>query len=119
MGCVTGRMQIAGVSVSAIERVSSCVRRYLMCSHAEDLRSKAEWEGKGTASRTKLLDKLQSECSLSHSPQSSHCLAAVCPYTAFTALCCFKWKHPASSGESDIRQLPPHDVSCTYNSYGL
>ncbi|KAG8009724.1 WD repeat-containing protein 26 [Nibea albiflora] len=32
---------------------------YLMCSHAEDLRSKAEWEGKGTASRTKLLDKLQ------------------------------------------------------------
>ncbi|XP_006806085.1 WD repeat-containing protein 26 [Neolamprologus brichardi] len=34
---------------------------YLMCSHAEDLRAKAEWEGKGTASRTKLLDKLQSE----------------------------------------------------------
>lgn len=32
-----------------------------MCSHAEDLRAKAEWEGKGTASRTKLLDKLQSE----------------------------------------------------------
>uniref|UniRef100_H2T2B3 WD repeat-containing protein 26 n=1 Tax=Takifugu rubripes TaxID=31033 RepID=H2T2B3_TAKRU len=32
---------------------------YLMCSHAEDLRSKAEWEGKGTVSRTKLLDKLQ------------------------------------------------------------
>lgn len=32
---------------------------YLMCSHAEDLRAKAEWEGKGTASRTKLLDKLQ------------------------------------------------------------
>uniref|UniRef100_A0A665TS31 WD repeat-containing protein 26 n=1 Tax=Echeneis naucrates TaxID=173247 RepID=A0A665TS31_ECHNA len=32
---------------------------YLMCSHAEDLRVKAEWEGKGTASRTKLLDKLQ------------------------------------------------------------
>lgn len=38
-----------------------CVCRYLMCSHAEDLRAKAEWEGKGTASRTKLLDKLQSE----------------------------------------------------------
>ncbi|KAM9425477.1 WD repeat-containing protein 26 isoform 2-T2 [Pholidichthys leucotaenia] len=33
--------------------------KYLMCSHAEDLRAKAEWEGKGTASRTKLLDKLQ------------------------------------------------------------
>ncbi|XP_063093595.1 WD repeat-containing protein 26 isoform X1 [Cavia porcellus] len=32
---------------------------YLMCSHAEDLRAKAEWEGKGTASRSKLLDKLQ------------------------------------------------------------
>uniref|UniRef100_A0A6Q2YF80 WD repeat-containing protein 26 n=2 Tax=Esox lucius TaxID=8010 RepID=A0A6Q2YF80_ESOLU len=32
---------------------------YLMCSHAEDLRVKADWEGKGTASRTKLLDKLQ------------------------------------------------------------
>lgn len=31
-----------------------------MCSHAEDLRAKAEWEGKGTASRSKLLDKLQS-----------------------------------------------------------
>lgn len=33
-----------------------------MCSHAEDLRAKAEWEGKGAVSRTKLLDKLQSEC---------------------------------------------------------
>ncbi|XP_041648436.1 WD repeat-containing protein 26 [Cheilinus undulatus] len=32
---------------------------YLMCSHAEDLRVKAEWEGKGTTSRTKLLDRLQ------------------------------------------------------------
>uniref|UniRef100_A0A8D0B0Z4 WD repeat-containing protein 26 n=1 Tax=Salvator merianae TaxID=96440 RepID=A0A8D0B0Z4_SALMN len=32
---------------------------YLMCSHAEDLRAKAEWEGKGTTSRSKLLDKLQ------------------------------------------------------------
>ncbi|XP_012688988.2 WD repeat-containing protein 26 isoform X2 [Clupea harengus] len=32
---------------------------YLMCSHAEDLRAKSEWEGKGTASRSKLLDKLQ------------------------------------------------------------
>lgn len=32
---------------------------YLMCSHAEDLRAKADWEGKGPASRTKLLDKLQ------------------------------------------------------------
>uniref|UniRef100_A0A3Q1H094 WD repeat-containing protein 26 n=1 Tax=Anabas testudineus TaxID=64144 RepID=A0A3Q1H094_ANATE len=32
---------------------------YLMCSHADDLRAKAEWEGKGMASRTKLLDKLQ------------------------------------------------------------
>ncbi|KAJ7409136.1 hypothetical protein BTVI_57777 [Pitangus sulphuratus] len=32
---------------------------YLMCSHADDLRAKAEWEGKGTASRSKLLDKLQ------------------------------------------------------------
>lgn len=39
--------------------VSFC--RYLMCSHAEDLRAKAEWEGKGTASRCRLLDKLQSE----------------------------------------------------------
>lgn len=37
------------------------VFRYLMCSHAEDLRAKAEWEGKGTASRSKLLDKLQSK----------------------------------------------------------
>ncbi|KAM3602282.1 uncharacterized protein V6R79_001464 [Siganus canaliculatus] len=32
---------------------------YLMCSHAEDLRAKAEWEGKGNASRCRLLDKLQ------------------------------------------------------------
>ncbi|XP_060738811.1 WD repeat-containing protein 26 [Tachysurus vachellii] len=32
---------------------------YLMCSHAEDLRAKAEWEGKGVSSRSKLLDKLQ------------------------------------------------------------
>ncbi|KAJ3597333.1 hypothetical protein NHX12_000861 [Muraenolepis orangiensis] len=32
---------------------------YLMCSHAEDLKAKAEWEGKGGPSRTKLLDKLQ------------------------------------------------------------
>ncbi|XP_061814347.1 WD repeat-containing protein 26-like isoform X1 [Nerophis lumbriciformis] len=32
---------------------------YLMCSHAEDLRGKSDWEGKGTASRSKLLDKLQ------------------------------------------------------------
>uniref|UniRef100_A0A8C6SAQ6 WD repeat-containing protein 26 n=1 Tax=Neogobius melanostomus TaxID=47308 RepID=A0A8C6SAQ6_9GOBI len=32
---------------------------YLMCSHAEDLRAKADWEGKGNVSRTKLLDKLQ------------------------------------------------------------
>ncbi|XP_078398950.1 WD repeat-containing protein 26 isoform X5 [Cetorhinus maximus] len=32
---------------------------YLMCSHTDDLRAKAEWEGKGTASRSKLLDKLQ------------------------------------------------------------
>uniref|UniRef100_A0A9J8DA59 WD repeat-containing protein 26 n=2 Tax=Cyprinus carpio carpio TaxID=630221 RepID=A0A9J8DA59_CYPCA len=32
---------------------------YLMCSHPDDLRAKAEWEGKGTASRSKLLDKLQ------------------------------------------------------------
>lgn len=37
------------------------LNRYLMCSHAEDLRAKAEWEGKGTASRSKLLDKLQSK----------------------------------------------------------
>lgn len=35
--------------------------RYLMCSHAEDLRAKTEWEGKGTNSRCRLLDKLQSE----------------------------------------------------------
>uniref|UniRef100_A0A8C9VI52 WD repeat-containing protein 26 n=1 Tax=Scleropages formosus TaxID=113540 RepID=A0A8C9VI52_SCLFO len=32
---------------------------YLMCSHAEDLRAKAEWEGKGAVSRCRLLDKLQ------------------------------------------------------------
>ncbi|XP_056119090.1 WD repeat-containing protein 26 isoform X2 [Rhinichthys klamathensis goyatoka] len=32
---------------------------YLMCSNSDDLRAKAEWEGKGTASRSKLLDKLQ------------------------------------------------------------
>ncbi|XP_072406560.1 WD repeat-containing protein 26 isoform X1 [Chiloscyllium punctatum] len=32
---------------------------YLMCSHTDDLRAKAEWEGKGNASRSKLLDKLQ------------------------------------------------------------
>uniref|UniRef100_A0A3B4FRH2 WD repeat-containing protein 26 n=1 Tax=Pundamilia nyererei TaxID=303518 RepID=A0A3B4FRH2_9CICH len=48
---------------------------YLMCSHAEDLRAKAEWEGKGTASRTKLLDKLQSECSDSHGHMSVCTLA--------------------------------------------
>ncbi|XP_016362190.1 WD repeat-containing protein 26-like [Sinocyclocheilus anshuiensis] len=32
---------------------------YLMCTLPDDLRAKAEWEGKGTASRSKLLDKLQ------------------------------------------------------------
>ncbi|XDV41268.1 hypothetical protein PO909_010160, partial [Leuciscus waleckii] len=32
---------------------------YLMCSHAEDLKAKAEWEGKGAGSRCRLLDKLQ------------------------------------------------------------
>ncbi|XP_046898279.1 WD repeat-containing protein 26 [Hypomesus transpacificus] len=32
---------------------------YLMCSQSEDLRAKAEWEGTGPASRSKLLDKLQ------------------------------------------------------------
>lgn len=32
-----------------------------MCSHAEDLKAKAEWEGKGAGSRCRLLDKLQSE----------------------------------------------------------
>uniref|UniRef100_A0A8C8H630 WD repeat-containing protein 26 n=1 Tax=Oncorhynchus tshawytscha TaxID=74940 RepID=A0A8C8H630_ONCTS len=32
---------------------------YLMCSHAEDLRAKAEWDGKGANSRCRLLDKLQ------------------------------------------------------------
>uniref|UniRef100_A0A8B9KCT9 WD repeat-containing protein 26 n=1 Tax=Astyanax mexicanus TaxID=7994 RepID=A0A8B9KCT9_ASTMX len=32
---------------------------YLMCSHADDLRAKAEWEGKGISSRSRLLDKLQ------------------------------------------------------------
>uniref|UniRef100_A0A4W3K9S2 WD repeat-containing protein 26 n=1 Tax=Callorhinchus milii TaxID=7868 RepID=A0A4W3K9S2_CALMI len=32
---------------------------YLMCSNTDDLRVKAEWEGKGTVSRSKLLDKLQ------------------------------------------------------------
>ncbi|XP_069749943.1 WD repeat-containing protein 26-like isoform X2 [Narcine bancroftii] len=31
---------------------------YLMCSDADDLRAKADWEGKGSLSRTKLLDKL-------------------------------------------------------------
>lgn len=36
-----------------------------MCSHAEDLRAKAEWEGKGTTSRSRLLDKLQSKKKLS------------------------------------------------------
>uniref|UniRef100_A0A4W5L2R1 CTLH domain-containing protein n=1 Tax=Hucho hucho TaxID=62062 RepID=A0A4W5L2R1_9TELE len=45
---------------------------YLMCSHAEDLRAKAEWEGKGTASRTKLLDKLQSECHLTRTNTHTH-----------------------------------------------
>lgn len=44
-----------------INRVLVSSGRYLMCSHAEDLRAKAEWEGKGTASRSRLLDKLQSE----------------------------------------------------------
>lgn len=47
-------------------------RRYLMCSHAEDLRAKAEWEGKGTASRSRLLDKLQSEqMCLHNSPEET------------------------------------------------
>lgn len=43
-----------------------------MCSHAEDLRAKAEWEGKGTASRCRLLDKLQSECHHSVEPAGQH-----------------------------------------------
>lgn len=42
-----------------------------MCSHAEDLRAKADWEGKGTVSRTKLLDKLQGEWSARTRGQSS------------------------------------------------
>ena len=42
-----------------------------MCSHAEDLRAKAEWEGKGTASRSKLLDKLQSKSFLMFLPLPS------------------------------------------------
>lgn len=52
---------ISSVCVVLLELclVYSC--RYLMCSHAEDLRAKAEWEGKGTASRCRLLDKLQSK----------------------------------------------------------
>ncbi|XP_048880810.1 WD repeat-containing protein 26-like isoform X2 [Brienomyrus brachyistius] len=49
---------------------------YLMCSHAEDLRAKAEWEGKGAASRTKLLDKLQTYLppSVMLPPRRLHCL---------------------------------------------
>lgn len=47
--------------VFCLNCVLVCCFRYLMCSHAEDLRAKAEWEGKGTASRCRLLDKLQSE----------------------------------------------------------
>uniref|UniRef100_A0A673GVL3 WD repeat-containing protein 26 n=1 Tax=Sinocyclocheilus rhinocerous TaxID=307959 RepID=A0A673GVL3_9TELE len=34
---------------------------YLMCSHPEDLKAKAEWEGKGAGSRCRLLDKLQKQ----------------------------------------------------------
>lgn len=52
---------ISCVSCNAWACVLVSSRRYLMCSHAEDLRAKAEWEGKGTASRCRLLDKLQSE----------------------------------------------------------
>lgn len=48
-----------------------------MCSHTEELRSKAEWEGKGTTSRTKLLDKLQSEC----------CLTNICILTSQYRVC--------------------------------
>ncbi len=46
-----------------------------MCSHAEDLRAKAEWEGKGNASRCRLLDKLQSkETCLDTDPVELTCL---------------------------------------------
>ena len=32
---------------------------YIMCSHAEELRNMAQWEGKGLSSRKKLMEKLQ------------------------------------------------------------
>ncbi|XP_032818606.1 WD repeat-containing protein 26-like isoform X1 [Petromyzon marinus] len=40
---------------------------YMMCSDAAGLREKAAWEGKGSASRSKLLEKLQSETA-THNP---------------------------------------------------
>ncbi len=36
-----------------------CVCRYIMCCNPADLREMADWEGKGVASRQKLMEKLQ------------------------------------------------------------
>lgn len=62
--CVSVVMSCVSCNAWACLPVSS--RRYLMCSHAEDLRAKAEWEGKGTTSRCRLLDKLQSDYTTLH-----------------------------------------------------
>ena len=42
------------------ERVHE-LSRFIMCSTPEELRKLANWEGKGVASRKKLMEKLQSE----------------------------------------------------------
>lgn len=68
---------INSLSLILVKEVDCVIWRYLMCSHAEDLRAKADWEGKGTVSRTKLLDKLQSEYSLTH------------PHQVYTVYCTF------------------------------
>lgn len=70
-GCVFGReIDMPFLQFAACNETFACNTltldsgagcRYLMCSHAEDLRAKAEWEGKGATSRCRLLDKLQSE----------------------------------------------------------
>ena len=46
------------------------VYRYIMCSNPADLREMAKWDGKGHASRGKLMEKLQGRLLLA--PSSSY-----------------------------------------------
>eukprot|EP00058_Branchiostoma_floridae_P025143 XP_002610633.1 hypothetical protein BRAFLDRAFT_117882 [Branchiostoma floridae] len=43
----------------SVKGTSPNMKMYIMCSTAEELRERAEWEGKGPKSRAKLMEKLQ------------------------------------------------------------